>query len=148
MIAMSRTQRLAMIFSAIAITIGISIVLATGYTKILPGLFLGAATQDKGYTLGYSTHYPAILAVGENGTYTADAKSEKAPPFLFEWKFNDGVTLTGQTVTRSFDLPGKYFFNLTVADSTGKKVTSSELNTNVAQEIPKKEGAGNATLTH
>jgi hypothetical protein len=144
---MSRTLKLAIIFSGIAIAIGITIILATGYNKILAGLFLGAVSEDKGYTLGYSTHYPAILAVGEKGTYTADAKSEKAPPFLFEWKFNDGTTLTGQTITRSFDLPGKYFFNLTVTDSTGKKVTSSELNTNVAQEIPNKEGAGNATLT-
>ena len=145
---MSRTLRLAIIFSAIAIAVGISIMLATGYDKILAGLILGTASEDKGYTLGYSTHYPGILAVGEQGTYTADAKSEKAPPFVFEWKFNDGLTLTGQKVIRSFDLPGKYFFNLTVSDSTGKKVTSSELNTNVVQEIPNNEGTGNTTLTH
>jgi hypothetical protein len=148
MIAMSRTVRLTIIFSAIAIAVGISIMLVTGYNKILAGLFLGSASEDKGYTLGYSTHYPGILAVGEEGTYSADAKSEKAPPFLFEWKFSDGLTLTGQKVTRSFDLPGKYLFNLTVTDSTGKKVTSTELNTNVVQEMPKKGGTGNTTLTH
>jgi len=145
---MSRTIRLAIIFSAIAIAVGISIMLVTGYNKTLTGLFLGAESEDKGYTLGFSTHYSGILAVGEEGTYSAIAKSEKKPPFSFEWKFSDGLTLTGQKVTRSFDLPGKYLFNLTVTDSTGKKVTSTQLNTNVVQQMPKKEGTGNTTLIH
>ena len=84
MLSMSRNLKLAIIFSGIAIAIGISIMLATGYNKILAGLFLGAASEDQGYTLGYSTHSPAILTVGEKGMYTSGAKSEKAPPFLFE----------------------------------------------------------------
>ena len=42
MIAMSRTTKLAIIFSAIAIGVGISIMLVTGYNKTLIGLFLGA----------------------------------------------------------------------------------------------------------
>jgi hypothetical protein len=147
---MSRTIRLAIIFSAIAIAVGIiiSIMLVTGYNKTLAGLFLGTVGQDKGYTLGFSTHYSGMLAVGEEGTYSADAKSEKAP-ISFEWRFSDGLTLTGQKVTRSFDLPGKYLFNLTVTDSTGKKVTSTQLTTNVVQEMPNNEGTGNTTtLTH
>ena len=49
---------------------------------------------------------------------------------------------------RSFDLPGKYLFNLTVTDATGNKVTSTGLYTNVVQEMPKKEDTGNTTLTH
>jgi hypothetical protein len=90
-------------------------------------------------TLGFLSRYKAILAVGEGGTFSADSKFGK-PPFLFEWKFSDGLTLTGQKVTRSFDLPGKYLFNLTVTDSTGKKVTSTQLTTDVVQEMPNKEG--------
>jgi hypothetical protein len=142
---MSRTIRLAIIFSAIAIAVGISIMLVTGYNKTLTGFFLGAESEDKGYTLGFSTHYSGILAVGEEGTYSAIAKSEKKPPFSFEWKFSDGLTLTGQNVTRSFELPGKYSFYLTVTDGNGEKATSTELYTNVVQEIPKEEVTANAT---
>jgi hypothetical protein len=88
--------------------------------------------------LGYLSRYKAILAVGEEGTYNAYSKFGK-PPFSFEWKFSDGVTLTGEKVTRSFSSPGKYTFHLTITDGTGEKVTSTELYTNVVQEMPKKE---------
>ena len=98
-------------------------------------------------TLGFIAHYNSTHVVGKEGIFFADSKYGK-PPYTFEWKFSDGLTLSGQTVTRSFDLPGKYTFYLTVTDSTGKKDTSTELFTNVVQEMPKKEGTGNTTLTH
>jgi hypothetical protein len=153
--AMSRTAKLKIIFSAIGAAVAIGITIAIVYDQTGGLMFQRLAGEqgddssqfDKGYTLGYQTRYSGILGVGEEGTYYADAQSEK-PPFSFEWKFSDGLTLTGQKVTRSFDLPGKYFFNLTVTDGTGKKVTSTELNTNVVQEMPKTEGTGNTTLTH
>jgi PKD repeat protein len=153
--AMSRAAKLAIIFSAIGAAVAIGITIATVYNQTGGSIFQRlAGKQDddssqfnKEYTLGYHTRYSGILAVGEEGTYYADAKSEK-PPFSFEWKFSDGLTLTGQKVTRSFDLPGRYLFNLTVTDGTGKHVTSTELNTNVVQAMPKKEGTGNTTLTH
>jgi PKD domain len=155
MAAMSRTGKFAIIFSAIGAAVGIGITIATVYSQTGGLMFQSLAGKEdedssqfnKEYTLGYSTRYSGILAVGEEGTYYADAKSEK-PPFSFEWKFSDGLTLTGQKVTRSFDLPGKYLFNLTVTDATGKHITSTELNTNVVQEMAKKEGTGNTTLTH
>jgi len=59
-------------------------------------------------------------------------------PYTFEWKFSDGLILTGENVTRSFESPGKYFFNQTITDGNGDKVTSSELYTNVVQEMAKK----------
>jgi PKD repeat protein len=105
------------------------------------GGYLGGSAP----TLGYLTHYNAILAVGEEGTFDAYSKFGKAP-FSFEWKFSDGLKLTGQNVTRSFDSPGRYFFNLTVNDGTDDKVTSTQLHTNVVKEMPpKEEMTANAT---
>jgi hypothetical protein len=154
--AMSRTAKLAIIFSAIGAAVGIGIMVAIVYNQTggltFQRLVGGEQDDDSGSlnsepTLGFLSRYKAILAVGEEGTFSADSKFGK-PPFSFEWKFSDGLTLTGQKVTRSFELPGKYTFYLTVSDATGKKVTSTELYTNVVQEMPKKEGIGNTTLTH
>lgn len=153
---MSRAAKLAIIFSAIGAAVGIGIIVAIVYNQTVGLTFQrlvgGEQDDDSGSlnsepTLGFLSRYKAILAVGEEGTFSADSKFGK-PPFSFEWKFSDGLTLTGQKVTRSFELPGKYTFYLTVSDATGKKVTSTELYTNVVQEMPKKEGIGNTTLTH
>ncbi len=144
MIAMSRTVKSAIFFSAIRIAAGVGIVFFIVYNQTLGTMFQRTADEeyDSSYlggsepTLGYLTHYKAILSVGEEGTYDAQPKFGKAP-YTFEWKFSDGLTLTGQNVTRSFELPGKYSFYLTVTDGNGDKVTSKELNTNVVQEMPK-----------
>lgn len=153
---MSRAAKLAIIFSAIGAAVGIGIIVAIVYNQTWGLMFqrlVGGEQDDDSSslnsepTLGFLSRYKAILAVGEEGTFSADSKFGK-PPFSFEWKFSDGLTLTGQKVTRSFELPGKYTFYLTVTDATGKKVTSTELYTNVVQEMPKKEGIGNTTLTH
>jgi PKD repeat protein len=153
--AMSRAAKLAIIFSAIGAAVGIGVTIAIVYNQTMGEMFqrlVGGEKNDDDSsslnsepTLGYLSRYKAILAVGEEGTYSAVAKFGK-PPFSFEWKFSDGLILTGQEVTRSFDSPGKYLFNLTVTDATGKKVTSTELNTTVVQQMAKKEGgAGNST---
>jgi hypothetical protein len=151
---MPRATKSVITFSAIGAAVAIGITIALVYNQTVGSMFQRLAGEGddssqfpKDYTLGYSTRYPGELAVGEEGTYYADAKSEK-PPFSFEWKFSDGLTLNGQKVMRIFDLPGKYSFYLTVTDATGKQVTSTELNTNVVQEMAKKGGAGNTTSTH
>ena len=156
MTAMTRKAKLAIIFSTIGAAVAIGVTIAIVYNQTGGEMFqrlVGGEEEDASNslnsepTLGFLSHYKAILAVGEEGTYSAVAKFGK-PPFSFEWKFSDGLTLTGQEVTRSFDSPGKYLFNLTITDATGKKVTSTELNTNVVQEMPKKEDTGNTTVTH
>ena len=149
---MSRTINSALFFSTVAIAVGIGIIFFVVYNQNLGTMFQGPADEeyDSSYlggsvpTLGYLTHYKAILAVGEVGTFDAHPKFGKAP-YTFEWKFSDGLTLTGQNITRSFDSPGRYFFNLTITDSNGDKVTSTQLSTNVVQEIAKKEWTSNAT---
>jgi hypothetical protein len=156
MTAMTRKAKMAIIFSAIGAAAAIGVTIAIVYNQTVGEMFqrlVGGEEEDASNslnsepTLGFLSHYKAILAVGEEGTYSAVAKFGK-PPFSFEWKFSDGLTLTGQEVTRSFDSPGNYLFNLTIIDTTGKKVTSTELNTNVVQEMPKTEDTGNTTVTH
>jgi hypothetical protein len=156
MTAMTRKAKMAIIFSAIGAAVAIGITIVIVYNQTVREMFqrlVGGEEEDASNslnsepTLGFLSRYKAILAVGEEGTYSAVAKFGK-PPFSFEWKFSDGLTLTGQEVTRSFDSPGNYLFNLTITDTTGKKVTSTELNTNVVQEMPKTEDTGNTTVTH
>ena len=151
MIAMSRVSKLAIIFSAIGVAVGIGVTIAIVYNQGVGAMFqplVGGEDDDSNNfdeePLGFLSHYKAILAVGEEGTYDAHSKFGKAP-YSFEWKFSDGLTLTGENVTRSFELPGKYSFYLTVTDGNSDKATSTELYTNVVQEMPKEEVTANTT---
>ncbi|MDQ4014376.1 MAG: PKD domain-containing protein [Thermoproteota archaeon] len=148
---MSRVSKLAIIFSAIGVAVGIGVTIAIVYNQGVGAMFqplVGGEDDDSNNfdeePLGFLSHYKAILAVGEEGTYDAHSKFGKAP-YSFEWKFSDGLTLTGENVTRSFELPGKYSFYLTVTDGNGDKATSTELYTNVVQEMPKEEVTANTT---
>jgi hypothetical protein len=146
MTAMSRTSKSVIFISAIAIAVGIGIMFLVIYYQNLGTMFERPADEEYDSsslggsepTLGYLSYYKAILTVGEEGRFEAHSKFGKAP-YTFEWKFSDGLTLTGQNVTRSFELPGKYSFYLTVTNGNGDKVTSTELYTNVVQEVPKEE---------
>jgi len=86
----------------------------------------------------YKTYYKAMLTVGEEGAYAAVAGGGK-PPYTFEWEFSDGITLTGENVTRTFNSPDIQYFSLTVTDVDGKQVKSTELNTRIVPEISKEE---------
>jgi PKD domain len=151
---MTRRAKSAIIFGAVGAAVGIGITIALVYNQTLGEMFqrlTGKDDEDNSSVslnsapeLGYLSRYKAILAVGEEGTYIAYSKFGKAP-FSFEWKFSDGVTLTGERVTRSFNSPGNYTFHLTITDGTGEKVTSTELYTNVVQEKPKEQEVANAT---
>jgi hypothetical protein len=114
MIAMSRVSKLAIIFSAIGVAVGIGVTIAIVYNQGVGAMFqplVGGEDDDSNNfdeePLGFLSHYKAILAVGEEGTYDAHSKFGKAP-YSFEWKFSDGLTLTGENVTRSFELPNGY----------------------------------------
>ena len=155
---MTRRAKSAIIFGAVgAAAVGIGIIIALVYNQTVGEMLQRLTGKDdedsssdslnSAPELGYLSRYKAILAVGEEGTYNAYSKFGKAP-FSFEWKFSDGVTLTGEKVTRSFSSPGKYIFHLTVTDGTGEKVTSTELYTNVVQEKPKEQEVANATRPH
>jgi hypothetical protein len=145
MIAMSRTVKSAVFFSAIGIAVGIGIMLLIVDAQTLGRIFLqpllvGGGTNDDGNNQGGNSlipfairqNYNTTLAVGEDGAFLGVARGGKEP-YTFEWKFSDGLTLTGQNVTRSFDVPGTYHFEVTVTDADGKQVKSTNLTFNVLQ---------------
>jgi PKD repeat protein len=80
-------------------------------------------------------HYKTQADVGEPAFFVSDAKGGRLP-YTFEWKFSDGVTLTSQNSTRTFEVPGTYFFDLTVTDADGKKAGSTKMSIRVTDESP------------
>ena len=72
MTAMSRVAKLAIIFSAIGVAVGIGVTIAIVYNQTVVAIFQRIAGQDgdsnqfdKEEPLGYLSYYKAILAVGE-----------------------------------------------------------------------------------
>jgi PKD domain len=147
MVAMSRAAKLAIFYSIIGIAIGISLILLLVDAEILVGLFQIGVSEDNDNNnnpladrpFRYKTYYKAMLTVGEEGAYAAEAGGGK-PPYTFEWEFSDGITMTGENITRTFNSPGIQYFSLTVTDADGKQVKSTELNTRIVPEISKEEG--------
>jgi hypothetical protein len=155
MTAITRKAKLTIIFGAIALAVGIGITLAMVYSQTLVGMFQQVASQDDdddndnpGYDtrFGFTAKYKTALAVGEEGTFGGTARHGQEP-YTFEWKFSDGVTQTGQIITRSFSSSGSYNFDVTVTDAEGKKVKSGTMSINVLQEMPKEEEGGTANAT-
>jgi hypothetical protein len=67
------------------------------------------------------SHYRSQITAGEESFFRADARGGKEP-HQFEWKFDDGIVLTTQNVTRSFDSIGKHTVQLTVTDAGDQHV--------------------------
>jgi PKD domain len=155
MTAMSSTVKSAIFYSAIGIAVVVGIMFFIINVQSLRTMFFQrTADEENGGsdylggsvpTLGYLIHSNAIVPVGEEASFDAHSKFGKAP-YTFEWKFSDGLTLTGENVTRSFDSPGRYFFNLTIADGNGDKVTSSQRYTDIVQEKAGNERINSTTL--
>ncbi|HJU95735.1 MAG TPA: PKD domain-containing protein [Nitrososphaera sp.] len=130
MVAMSSTVKSAIFFSAIGIAAGIGIMLLIVDDQTLLGLFnplIGESVDnEQGGNLPFAIrqNYNATLPVGEEGVFLGLANGGKEP-YTFEWKFSDGLTFTGQNVTRRFDAPGIYQFEVTVTDADGKQVKST-----------------------
>jgi PKD repeat protein len=95
---------------------------------------------------GFTAKYKTALVIGEEGTFGGTARNGEEP-YTFEWKFSDGVTHSGQIITRSFNSSGTYYFDVTVTDAEGNKVKSGNLSINVLQEMPKEEEGGTANAT-
>jgi PKD domain len=153
MTVMSRTVKSAVFFSAIAIAVGIGVTLVMTSNQTLAGIFqLGLSEQEDnenatitfGRSFSFMTKYATTLLVGEEGTFNGSARNGKEP-YQFEWKFSDGVTMTDQKITRSFNSPGTYYFDLTVTDADGKQVKGENLSFNVTQEISRDEVVPNIT---
>ena len=151
MVAMSRTVKSVIFYSAVGIAVGLGITLLIVNNQTLRGIFqplVGGSSSDKQQTslpFAIRENYKAKLAVGEEGAFHALARGGKEP-YTFEWKFSDGLTLTGQNVTRSFNVPGTYHIEVTVTDADGKQVKSTNLTFDVSQEASKGGGTANASL--
>ena len=152
---MSRTTRFAIIFSSIAVAVVIGFIMYA-YSPAMAGIFRIGGSQDNqnestnvpyDTSFGFTTRYTSTFTVGDEMSFNGTARNGKEP-YSFEWKFSDGVNLNGQRVTRSFDTPGTYYFNLTVTDADNKQVKSSNLDLNVLQEIPKSNATANGTSPH
>jgi PKD repeat protein len=154
MTMMSRTTKLVIIFSAIGAAVGIGITFVMVDNNQTLGMMSQRAVSESGDnnrmhdpSFEYIAKYKATLAVGEKGEFIATANFGKVP-FTFKWRFSDGLSLTGRHITRNFDSPGKYYFNLTVTDADGKQVVGTDLSIKIVQQMPKEQGTGNATSTH
>ncbi|HWS20507.1 MAG TPA: PKD domain-containing protein [Nitrososphaera sp.] len=151
MVAMSRTVKSAIFFSAVGIAVGLGIMLVILGDQTLRSIFQplvgGSSSNLQGNSLPFATreNYKAKLAVGEEGAFHGLARGGKEP-YTFEWKFSDGLTLTGQNVSRSFDVPGTYHFEVTVTDADGKQVKNTNLTFDVSQVPPRGDGTANASL--
>ncbi len=130
MVAMSSTVKSAIFFSAMGIAAGIGIMLLIVDAQTLLGVInplIGESVDnEQGGNLPFAIrqNYNATLPVGEEGVFLGLANGGKEP-YTFEWRFSDGPTFTGQNVTRSFDAPGIYHFEVTVTDADGKQVKST-----------------------
>jgi len=148
----SKTVKSAIFFAIIAIAVGVGLMLLIVNNQTLRGMFQplvaglsGDRQGDNSLPFAIRENYNAKLAVGEEGAFHGVARGGKEP-YKFEWKFSDGLTLTGQNVTRSFNVPGTYHIEVTVTDADGKQVKNTNLTFDVLQEAPKGDGIANASL--
>jgi PKD repeat protein len=69
---------------------------------------------------------PAAAAGSSVGFSGAGSKPGDLPIKRMSWRFNDGIALEGQTVSRSFDKPGRYVATLSVDDGSGQPCSQNE----------------------
>jgi hypothetical protein len=147
MVALKGTK-LAVVFVGIGIAVGVVIALAIVGSQTQGMVFARMVEDDdrdnplldpdflKSYeaTVRTGAYYKSEVAVGQDTFFVSDAKGGKQP-YSFEWKFSDGVVLTAQNSTRSFDTPGTYHFDLTVTDADGKKAGSTNMSISVKESL-------------
>ena len=136
--------KLAAVFVGVGIAVGIVIALAVVGSQTGGQVFARVVEDgdnpflDPEYLKTYQTslrtgaHYKSEVEVGQEAFFVSDAKGGKQP-YAFEWRFDDGVVLTEQNATRTFDSPGQYRFDLTVTDADGKKAGSTQMSVKVKE---------------
>lgn len=151
MVTISTTAKSAIFYSIIGIVAGIGIMLLVFGNQTFQQVFLSLTGQtsdnnqrDNNPAFAIRERYMARLAVGEEGVFNSSASGGKQP-YKFEWKFSDGQTLTGQSITRSFDVPGTHYFDVTANDADGKQVKTTNLSIDILQELPNVNEPANTT---
>jgi hypothetical protein len=132
MTAMSKGTKMAIMFGAIGVAVGIGITLFVVNNQTEGVVFQRAVDEGdapwndplffKNYqeTIRMSSAYHSKYAVGEQAKFTAGVIGG-TEPYQFEWKFSDDMIFRGEKVTRSFDTPGKYSALINAQDAKGAK---------------------------
>jgi PKD repeat protein len=144
MVALTGTK-LAAIFGGAGVAVGIAIALIFMASQNQGSVFARVVEDnenpflDPEFLKTYQTslrtgaHYKSEVVVGQEAFFVSDARGGKQP-YTFEWKFSDGIILTEQNATRTFDSPGTFRFDLTVTDADGKKAGSTRMTVNVKEQ--------------
>lgn len=136
--------KMAVVFVGVGIAVGVIVSFAIISSQNQEDVFARVVEDsdnpflDPEYLKTYQTslrtgaHYRSDVVVGQEAFFISDAKGGKLP-YTFEWMFSDGVVLTAQNSTRTFDAPGTYHFDLTVTDADGKKAGGTAMTVNVRE---------------
>ena len=145
MVALKGTK-MAALFLGVGVAVGVAIALAVVWNQTRGQVYTNAVEDsenplmDPDFLKKYASelrtgaYYKSEVVVGQEAFFISDAKGGKQP-YTFEWKFSDGVVLTAQNSTRTFDSPGKYNFDLTVTDADGKKSGSTDMSVSVKESV-------------
>lgn len=131
MVALTKGTMWALIFVGIGVAVGVGITFAFLQQRVIQQgevdysdenswmdpLFLQSYKEN----VRVGSHYKSQIAAGEESFFRAAAKGGEEP-YQFEWKFDDGIVLTAQNVTRSFDSVGNHTVQLTVTDAGDQRV--------------------------
>ena len=131
MVALPKGTMWASIFAGIGVAVGVGITFAflqqrdirqgevnySGENSWLDPLFLQSYNEN----VRVGSHYRSQITAGEESFFRADAKGGDEP-YQFEWRFDDGLVLAAQNVTRSFDSVGNHTVQLTVTDAGDQRV--------------------------
>lgn len=151
MVTISTTAKSAIFYSIIGIVAGIGIMLLVFGNQTFQQVFLSLTGQrsdnnqgDNNPAFAIRERHMARLAVGDEGVFNSSASGGKQP-YNFEWKFSDGQTLSGQSITRSFDVSGTHYFDVTATDADGNRVKTTNLSIDILQELPNVNETANTT---
>jgi PKD repeat protein len=144
MTGLPKSTKMAIIFGGVGILVGVGITFALiksevsneidqeliGDSKVSNDVLLQTAKAH----VRPAIYHKSTLAVGEEGTFSADA-SGGYPPYSFEWDFGDGsASTTLQNVTHTFTSAGEYKVQLTGIDSKGTHGVISVMQSVVAPQ--------------
>lgn len=119
-----------------------------GATPLAGGIRdIGAHEYQRLAPLAKAAATPSSLRVKKAVQFSAAGSVDPdADPVTYSWKFDDGASATGPTVTHAFATPGKHIGTVTVTDSTGRTgaATASVSISCKVKRKAKKRAAGGA----
>lgn len=97
-----------------------------GNPRSVDGLTDIGAYEYKAISASARASSPSVTtAAAATFTATASDPNAGASPLTYSWRFDDGATATGATVSHAFATPGKHTATVTVSDGTPYIATAS-----------------------